>query len=39
MAIGEKDGAFIKNQVRFEYYNKIMAQNRKHLRNYDDAKV
>ena len=34
MAIGEKDGAFIKNQVRFEYYNKIMAQNRKYLRNY-----
>ena len=34
MSVGKKDGAFIRNQVCVEYYNKIMAQNRKYLRNY-----
>ena len=34
MAAGEKDGAFKRNQVCVEYYNKIMAQNGKYLGNY-----
>ena len=38
MACGEKDGAFKRNQVCIDYYNKIMAQNGKYLGNYN-AKV
>ena len=34
MAAGEKDGAFKRNEVCVEYYNKIMAQNGKYLGNY-----
>ena len=34
MAAGEKDGAFKRNEVCVEYYNKIMGQNGKYLGNY-----
>jgi len=34
MACGEKDGAFKRNEVCVEYYNKIMAQKGKYLGNY-----
>ena len=34
MACGEKDGAFKRNQVCIDYYNKIMGQNGKYLGNY-----
>ena len=34
MAAGEKDGAFKRNEICVEYYNKIMAQNGKFLGRY-----
>jgi len=34
MAAGEKDGAFNRNQICIDYYNKIMAQNGKYLGRY-----
>ena len=34
LAAGEKDGAFKRNQICVEYYNKIMGQNGKYLGRY-----